>query len=166
MLAVAPLTSFRPDALGAELVRLRRDVHLSQRTLAKLAAVSNTSISNLEIGVAPPPHPTVLMKIARGLFTSGSGATDHQRAAEAYLSLMRASGYLPDAEVEDATAPRPTDDLIERIMDVLGPERRHRLADVLEQIADWPERDQDAVITVLKAAVESGVWGKRTPTDS
>lgn len=105
MLAMTPLIPFRPDALGAELVRLRNDVHLSQSQLGRLADVSNTAISDLEAGTAPAPHPLMLQKIATGLATSGSGAVDEKRAADTYLALMRAAGYMPPAvePVEEAT---------------------------------------------------------------
>lgn len=96
MLAVSPINDFEPLVFGAELVRLRLDAHLSQRALAKLSGVSNTAISDLESGEAPPPHPLMLSKLARGLATSGLGVRDEQRAEANYLTLMRAAGYVSD----------------------------------------------------------------------
>ena len=97
MLVMNPPVSFRPADLGAELVRLRTDAHLSQRALARLADVSNTAISGLETGDAPPPHPSMLAKLAQGLATSGSGDTDDDRAGQrgsAAAAASRPSAFL------------------------------------------------------------------------
>ena len=84
-----------PETFAGVLIRLRVDARLSQRGLARLAGVSHTAISMLEVGAAPPPHPTALRKLACGLATSPSGDVDEARAEQEYLVLMRAAGYLP-----------------------------------------------------------------------
>lgn len=105
-----PVLLFTPDALSAALIRLRTEAHLSQRTLAKLSDVSNTAISGLEAGTGAAPHPAMLLSLARGLATSGFGAIDEERAEAAYLTLMRAAGYVPEEP------PAPVDDALLRTL--------------------------------------------------
>lgn len=151
MLAVSPLTSFRPEALGAELIRLRTNVHLSQRQLARFSGVSNTSISDLESGAAPAPHPNALMKIAQGLATSGSGAIDEAKADEHYLALMRAAGYLPPEEV---TA--DDDELFRaQIAAVVGPDRAPMAELLLKKLRGVEDRNQDTILRVLDALLDT-----------
>lgn len=135
MLAVSPLAAFHPQTFGTELARLRADVHLSQRALAKLAGVSNTAISGLESGDAPAPHPSMLSKLAHGLATSGSGTTDERHAEAAYLALMRAAGYLPPVE------PTPVSSDMEAALTALIPaDEAEMLADTLRGLARHDER--------------------------
>lgn len=136
MLAVSPhMASFRPNAFGAELIRLRGDVHLSQRALARLAGVSNTAISGLESGVAPAPHPSMLSRLARGLATSGSHAVDERRAEAAYLALMEAAGYVPPSEVTPVPA-----DIVAELTAMFPPEEAELLADTLRGLARHDDR--------------------------
>lgn len=137
MLAVSPLTSFTPDALASELIRLRTDAHLSQRRLAELAGVSNTAISALESRHAPPPHPSALMKLANGLATSGSGALDERRAESRYLALMRAAGYLPP-EIEDQAEETVRRSIIE---EHLGHENTDLKEEIISLMRDKPRHD-------------------------
>lgn len=96
---------FTPEGLARALVRLRDDVRLSQRRLGDLADVSNTAISALEAGSAPPPHPTMLWKLARGLATRPNGTIDETAADDAYSVLMQSAGYVhPPRSNGDDTA--------------------------------------------------------------
>jgi transcriptional regulator with XRE-family HTH domain len=152
MLAVSPnLASFRPNTFGAELARLRGDVHLSQRALARLAGVSNTAISELESGGAPAPHPSMLSKLARGLATSGSQKVDEARAEAAYLALMRAAGYVPPNETPAVPAV-PAD--IEAAVRALIPATEvELLADTLRGLARHDERRQRYLIRTFALQV-------------
>jgi transcriptional regulator with XRE-family HTH domain len=144
---MAPLAAFRPEALGSELTRLRTDAHLSQRALAKLADVSNTAISDLEAGTAPPPHPLMLEKLARGLCTSGLGVLDERRAEAAYLALMRAAGYSPEDRAQEASEDAQRRRLIEaKIGDRAGADFIER---VVEKVSGRPDADYDTVLGVL-----------------
>lgn len=149
MLAMAPLASFQPDVLGAELVRLRTDAHLSQRALARLADVSNTAISDLEAGTAPPPHPMALQKIARGLATSGLGALDERRAEAAYLLLMRAAGYVP----EPPTFPEPPG-LRAELEAIFGPDDAPTMETALVVLARRTGGQRRSAIRLLRALID------------
>ena len=151
MLVMNPPVSFRPDALGAELVRLRTDAHLSQRALARLADVSNTTISGLEQGDAPPPHPSILAKLAHGLATSGTGRIDEEKAEETYLRLVRAAGYVP-------SDPPPDDDALLRklIEKRLGNRQNSELVQsVLDAARDRPPADQHTILSVVETLLRS-----------
>lgn len=93
----------------------------------------------------------------------------YKRPSVEKVSAIAGALGLPMAELVDPPT-EPTADqehqaeLVARILDVLGPERAHHLSDVLREIGGWPERDQDAVIQVIRAAVFSGAWGNKAPT--
>jgi transcriptional regulator with XRE-family HTH domain len=151
MLVMNPPVSFQPGDLGAELVRLRTDAHLSQRALSRLAEVSNTTISALEQGDGAPPHPTMLAQLARGLATSGLGTVDEDRVDEAYRRLMRAAGYTPDV-------PAPDDDALLRklIERRLGNRANTELVEsILDSIRGQPTIDQQTVLSVVGVLVRS-----------
>lgn len=145
MLVMNPPIAFRPDAFGAELVRLRTDAHLSQRALSRLADVSNTTISGLEQGDGAPPHPTMLAQLAKGLATSGLGVTDEDRADEAYRRLMRAAGYVPDVPIPDDDA------LLRKLLERKAGNRPNAemIQELIDQTAGKAPVDPDTRQTIL-----------------
>jgi transcriptional regulator with XRE-family HTH domain len=152
MLAMAPPVSFHPGHLGAELVRLRTDSHLSQRALARLSDVSNTAISGLETGAAPAPHPSMLAKLAQGIATSGSGDVDTERAEAAYLRLMRAAGYVPDDP-----EPLPDQTLLRKLIERRVGNRANAelMQMVLDRATGRPPADQQAIIRLVDVLLET-----------
>jgi transcriptional regulator with XRE-family HTH domain len=148
MLVMTPPISFHAAGLGAELVRLRTDAHLSQRALARISGVSNTAISALETGEAPAPHPSMLSKLAQGLATSGLGAIDDDAAAEKYLRLMRAAGYVPDEESEPAT-----DGIEAELRAMFQPDEAPLVAELLQKLARHDARRRRFLLGTMKPLV-------------
>ena len=153
MLAVSPMTSFQPDVFSAELIRLRTDAHLSQRTLARWSGVSNTAISALEAGDAPAPHPSMLSKLARGLATSGYGVIDDRKSETAYLALMRAAGYMPAALAQAAVI-----DWREALMAKgFRPDQSHIVDQILDDMTSKRLNDhqRDQVLSAVTSMLEA-----------
>lgn len=143
MLPVTALTDFHPETFGRELTRLRTDSHLSQRQLGMLSDVSHTAISELEKGGAPPPHPSMLMKLAQGLVKTGSGDVDERRADEMYFTLMRAAGYVPEVRELSAEA-KFREQLILR----LGPDNAPLMELLIIKMRGRGSAEQRTAITV------------------
>ena len=150
MLGMTALTDFRPDVFGEALARLRVDANLSQRLLGQLSNVSNTAISDLEKGDAPPPHPAMLMKLAQGLVKTGSGYVDEQRADEVYLALMRAAGYVPESRESGV------DEVFrEQLAVQLGPDNARLMELLVLKMRGRSSQTQRTAITVAESLLSS-----------
>ena len=80
------------QAIGRRIARRRKELHLTQATVAELVEISDTYLSNIERAVSIPST-EVIMRIADALDTTPDeflvGAAEHDEAWRTVAELLR-----------------------------------------------------------------------------
>jgi transcriptional regulator with XRE-family HTH domain len=141
------------EAPLADVLRsVRREVRISQKELADVSGVGESTVKGIERG-EPGAKPSTLRLLARGLATDGTGHIDPDRADRYYHRLMVAAGYDPPDEPEQP-AGRTADDL-RRILTEMGfaPERSTIMDAFIRQLLAYHEQDQDLALAVARVSL-------------
>lgn len=154
-------------AFGEQLSLLRRRTGMSQRRLATLSKISQTTIAVYESGKksgAKPIRPTAatLQKLARALATDLADETtvDDAKVDQSYGALMQAAGYraLRDAPVLATESDGGDDSLKHHIEEAFGGDAR-RIEDFFIQASGFDHADKVfilQVITWMQSVVPAG----------
>ena len=136
--------------LGKELYRVRDEHRInSQRKLAELSGVSESTISLIEAGKTAT-KPSTLMLLARGLAKDFDGQVNPERAEAIYARLMDAWGVLPKR-------PAPTEPRTSKAAFLAEMEQKHgrRFALAMSRVA-W---DDDDLPTEHRRVIEATILG-------
>jgi transcriptional regulator with XRE-family HTH domain len=124
---------------------------MSQVTLAKLAGVDRSTISEAETSVRVPKAPTLRL-IADALATDGDGVRDPVRADESYRRLMVAAGYMPTSE-PSTPPPADTGSVLREVTAKLGPDDAEIIDEVVEVLADWPRDERRRALEITRTLI-------------
>ena len=125
---------------------------MSQVTLAKLAGVDRSTISEAETGARVPKAPTLRL-IADALATDGDGERDLGRADDCYRRLMVAAGYMPTGEPPTQPAPVDRGSVLREVAAKLGADDAEIIDEVVDVIADWPRDERRRALEITHTLI-------------